>query len=138
MHLKIAIVATVEATGLQQPVGSQRPLLVAFGLEWDTPRPAMVGVAEAAQFEWSGTMRMESVALIGIAVAALLFSLARIADSRIVGAGDVAAPRYSIQSTSIDANGRSLLWVMNLSDGRVKVCGIKWGDLVPTCTPEQQ
>ena len=79
-------------------------------------------------------MNSQNFVLLGLAVAILVLTLARISDGQ-SAAGQGTTVRYSIHAVGLDG-GRSIAWILDQWSGKVKACGITYGGPKPECTPE--
>ena len=82
-----------------------------------------------------------SFAAAGAAAAAILVILLGSADSEVAGSGAAAvgaSSRYSMQAVGFDSASHTAVWIMNMDTGKVRVCGITYGEAKrPECTAEE-
>ena len=77
---------------------------------------------------------MNRIFPIALSVAALVLTMAGSSDGQ-APIAQTATPRYAMQAVGLEG-ARSIAWIIDLSSGKVKACGVIYGGSKPECTPE--
>ena len=82
-------------------------------------------------------MKIEKLGLLALAVAVFTFAMSQTSTSQNAPATP-GTQRFSIQGTGLDPNGRTALWILDQTTGKIKACSIALGQPNPSCSAEVQ
>jgi hypothetical protein len=77
---------------------------------------------------------MSRIFPIALSVAVLVLTMVQSSDGQ-PPIAQTATPRYAMHAVGLDG-AKSIAWIIDLSSGKVKACGVIYGGPKPECTPE--